>query len=81
MRCAVQLCSEDRPDVLDDRVAHALKRDVPLWAIASLFGLLAVLAFMGMRWALERQTQADLAGYAQLITLAPQPANITITLP
>jgi type VI secretion system protein ImpK len=64
-----------------DRTAHALKRDVPLWVIGSVFALIGLLAFVGLRWALERQTQADLAPYAQLVKLAPQPANITITLP
>lgn len=64
-----------------DRIAHALKRDVPLWVIGSVFGLLALLAFTGLRWTLERQTRADLGVYSQLVKLAPQPANITITLP
>ena len=64
-----------------DRIAHALKRDVPLWVIASVFALFALLAFLGLRWALERQTQSDLAPYAQIVMLAPQPAHITITLP
>lgn len=64
-----------------DRVAHALKRDVPLWVIGSVFALAALLAFVGLRWSLERQTRADLAPYAQIVKLAPQPAHITITLP
>lgn len=64
-----------------DRVAHALKRDVPLWVIGSVFLLLGLLAFLGLRWTLDRQTRADLAPYAQIVKLAPQPANITITLP
>jgi type VI secretion system protein ImpK len=64
-----------------DRIAHALKRDVPLWVIGSVFGLLALLAFIGLRWTLERQTRTDLGAYSQLVKLAPQPANITITLP
>jgi type VI secretion system protein ImpK len=64
-----------------DRVAHALKRDVPLWVIGSVFALVGLLAFLGLRWALERQTRADLAPYAQLVKLAPQAAFITITLP
>ena len=64
-----------------DRVAHALKRDVPLWVIASVFALVGLLAFLGLRWTLERKTQADLAAYSQVVKLAPQSANITITLP
>ncbi len=64
-----------------DRAAHALKRDVPLWVIGSLFALIGLLAFLGLRSVLERQTRAELAPYAQLVKLAPPSANITITLP
>jgi type VI secretion system protein ImpK len=64
-----------------DRVSHALKRDAPLWVIGSVFALAALLAFVGLRWSLERQTADDLAPYAQIVRLAAQPANITITLP
>lgn len=64
-----------------DRLSHALKRDVPLWVIGSVFALLALLAFVSLRWSLQHRTSADLASYSQLVKLAPQPANITITLP
>jgi type VI secretion system protein ImpK len=64
-----------------DRIAHALKRDVPLWVIASVFALTGLLAFLGLRWTLERKTESDLAAYSQVVKLAPQSANITITLP
>ena len=64
-----------------DRVAHALKRDVPLWVIGSVFALCGLLAFLGLRWSLERKTQSDLMAYSQVVRLAPQSANITITLP
>ncbi len=67
--------------VAPDRVAHVLKRDVPLWVVGSVFALAGLLAFLGLRWVLDRQTRADLAPYAQIVKLAPQPANITITLP
>ena len=64
-----------------DRVAHALKRDVPLLVIGSVFALAGLLAFLGLRWTLERKTQSDLSAYSQVVKLAPQSANITITLP
>ena len=64
-----------------DRAVHALKRDVPLWVIGSVFALTALLAFVGLRWSLARKTQSDLAPYAQLVKLAPVSANITLTLP
>ena len=64
-----------------DRVAHALKRDVPLWVIGAVLALCGLLAFLGLRWSLERKTQSDLMAYSQVVRLAPQSANITITLP
>jgi type VI secretion system protein ImpK len=64
-----------------DRVVNKLKNDVPLWVIASVFGLLGVLAFTGMRWQLDRSTRQDLVAYQEVIKLAPQAANVTITLP
>lgn len=64
-----------------DRIANALRSEVPLWAIGSVFALVALLAFVGLRWTLERQTEADLRSYAHLVKLAPQPAHVTITLP
>ena len=64
-----------------DRISHALRREVPLWVIASVFALLGLLAFLGMRWVLERQTQSDLGPFAQVVKLAPQAAHVTITFP
>ncbi len=64
-----------------DRVAHALKREVPLWVIVSVFLFLGAIAFSGLHWLLKRQTQADLGVYSQLVKLPPQAANVTITLP
>jgi type VI secretion system protein ImpK len=64
-----------------DRISHALRRDVPLWVIASVFALLGLLAFLGMRWVLDRQTRADLGPFAQIVKLAPQAAHVTITFP
>lgn len=64
-----------------DRIANALRRDVPLWIIASVFSLAALLAFVGLRWTLERQTRDDLAGYHRVVELAPESAHITISWP
>ena len=64
-----------------DRIAHALKREVPLWVIVSVFLFLGAIAFSGLSWLLKRQTQADLGGYSQLVKLPPNAANVTITLP
>jgi type VI secretion system protein ImpK len=64
-----------------DRVSNALRREVPLWVIGSVFALMGLLAFLGIRWGLGRQTEADLGAYAQVVQLAPQTAYVTITLP
>lgn len=64
-----------------DQVKNRLKNDVPLWVIGSVFGLLAVLAFAGLRWNLGRSTERDLASYQDVVKLAPQAAHVTITLP
>lgn len=64
-----------------DRIRHQLRHQVPLWAIASLFGLMATLAFIGLRWQLSEHTQATLGAHHHIVQLAPQSAHITITLP
>ncbi|MCY7314789.1 MAG: type IVB secretion system protein IcmH/DotU [Rubrivivax sp.] len=64
-----------------DQVRHKLRADVPLWVMGSVLALAALLAFLGMRWALAQRTQAELAPFAQVITLPAQSANVTITLP
>ena len=64
-----------------DRISNALRGEVPLWVIGSVFALLGALAFVGMRWVLDRQTLSDLGPYAELVKLAPQAAHIMITLP
>ncbi|MBX3618825.1 MAG: type IVB secretion system protein IcmH/DotU [Rhizobacter sp.] len=64
-----------------DQVRNRLKNEVPLWVIASVFALLGVLAFTGLRWQLSRSTERDLAAYHDVVKLAPQAAHVTITLP
>lgn len=64
-----------------DRVSHKLRAEVPLWVVASMFALAGLLAFIGLRFALDRQTLGDLAAYAQVIKMPAQTAHVTITLP
>lgn len=64
-----------------DRIRNPLKHQVPLWAIVALFGLMASLAFMGLRWQLSEHTQTRLGTHHHIVQLAPQPAHIAITLP
>jgi type VI secretion system protein ImpK len=64
-----------------DRVAHQLKREIPLWVLGSVFALVGALAFVGLKWSLSRQTYQDLAAYQGVVKVVPQAANVTITLP
>ena len=64
-----------------DRIAHTLRHEVPLWAIASVFALLGLGAFVGLNWHLSRGTRQDLAAYQDVIKMPPKVANVTITLP
>ncbi|MET3129975.1 type VI secretion system protein ImpK [Oxalobacteraceae bacterium GrIS 1.11] len=64
-----------------DQIAHKRRSDVPLWAMASLFALIAICAYLGLKSSLTHSTLNSLAGYADLVKLAPRPANLTLTLP
>lgn len=64
-----------------DRIRHQLRAEVPLWAMASVLALATLLAYLGLRWLLDRQTRNDLAPYAQLIKMPAQQPQVTITLP
>lgn len=64
-----------------DQVIHRLRNEVPLWVVTSVFLLFFVVAYTGFRLDLGRSTERQLAGYNQLIKVAPEPANVTITLP
>ncbi len=64
-----------------DRVKHALRTEIPVWVVASVMALMAVLGFIGMRAYLDRSTQSMLGTYVELFKLAPRQARVTITLP
>lgn len=64
-----------------DQVVNRLKTEVPVWVMASVFALVAALGYAGLRWGLQRQTEADLARYSGIVKVVPQAAHVTITLP
>ncbi len=64
-----------------DQVVHKLRSTVPAWALSAVFALLGAGVFLGLRTSLERGAQHAMAGYADLVKLAPRPASLTITLP
>lgn len=64
-----------------DQIVNKLRSDVPLWVMSSMFALVALGTFTGLRATLNRSTEDSLAAYNDLVKLAPRPANVTITLP
>lgn len=64
-----------------DQVAHKLRGNVPLWAMAALFALLGTGVYAGLRTSLEHEARNAIAGYADLVKLAPRPASFVLTLP
>jgi type VI secretion system protein ImpK len=64
-----------------DNVKHMVKADIPMWVICSALALLGALTYTGLNWMLARHTNMALGTYFDIIKLAPQVANITISLP
>jgi len=64
-----------------DRIVHALRRVVPLWAPAALVALAATLAFVGIHLTLSRQTEQQLAQYEKVVQMPARTAHLIITLP
>lgn len=64
-----------------DQIVHKLRSDLPLWVLCSVFGLICVLGYIGLRASLQRGTEQRVAAYNDVVKLAPRQANLTITLP
>lgn len=64
-----------------DRVVHQLRSEVPLWVVGTVFALLALLGYLGIRSWLQHGTSAQLAGVEHVITHTPRQAHVTITWP
>lgn len=64
-----------------DKVQNQLKNEVPLWVVGSVFGLMALAGFLGLRWQLTEHTKQQLGQQHHIVQMAPQVAHITITLP
>nr|WP_260115709.1 DotU family type IV/VI secretion system protein [Pseudoduganella buxea] len=67
----------DRPD----QVKHQLRSDLPVWVLCSVFALICVLGYVGLRARLSRNTQNQMNAYSDVVKMAPRAANLTITLP
>jgi type VI secretion system protein ImpK len=64
-----------------DHIRHKLRSDLPLWVLYSVFGLICVLGYAGLRTSLGRTSEARMNAYGDVVKMAPRAANLTITLP
>lgn len=64
-----------------DQIVNKLRGEVPLWALSAVFALIALGVYGGLKSSLDHATLNRMASYADLVKLAPKPANLTITLP
>lgn len=64
-----------------DRVAHVLRRTVPIWAAAAVLAVIGLVGYFSLRVALQSDTTQRLAGYHDLVQMPARTASLTITLP
>ncbi|KRP45757.1 type VI secretion system protein ImpK [Pseudomonas libanensis] len=64
-----------------DRVAHLLRRQVPLWTPALVLGIVGAISFTAFSLTLSTDTQAQMALLDNVIQLPTRTASLTITLP
>ena len=66
---------------IPDKIMHALKKDIPIWAFAVGFAFLSLIAYLVISYFLGRDTNAMLAQYQNIVNLGPRAAHLTISLP
>lgn len=64
-----------------DKVSHALRRILPLWAPAAALAAVGLLGYFGLNALLGQHTETQLAGYQDVVQLPGRTAHLTITLP
>lgn len=64
-----------------DRISHALRRQVPLWAPAAVLAVVGLGGYALMQGMLNQETTRKLAEYHDLVQLPARTASLTITLP
>ena len=52
-----------------------------LWVLFSVFTLICLIGFAGLRMSLNKTTEEKMSAYTGLVQLGPKQANVTITLP
>lgn len=64
-----------------DKVAHVLRRTVPVWAAAAVLAVVGLAGYFSLRVALHKDTEQRLAAYHELVQMPARTASLTITLP
>ena len=64
-----------------DRVVHALRQIVPLWAPAAVLAVVGLLGYFGLNAWLGKETDQQLAAHQDIVQLPQETARITISLP
>lgn len=64
-----------------DRITNALRRDIPLWVIASVLALFGLVAYVGLDWHASTSVQETMAHFRNIVQLAPHAPSLAITLP
>jgi len=64
-----------------DDIRNMLKADIPMWVIGAGLAGVGLAAYAGLSWLLAQHTNELMAGYFNVIKLAPKVANITLSLP
>lgn len=66
---------------IPDQIKHVLRGEVPLSGVIAAIVMCAVVAYAGFNWLLNRQVNAAVAPYNNVVQMPAQAAHITITLP
>lgn len=64
-----------------DRIAHVLRRSVPVWTAAAVLAVIGAVGFTGLRVSLQGDTAQRLGAYQNLVQMPARTASLTITLP
>lgn len=64
-----------------DRVTHALRRVVPLWAPAVVLAVVGLVGWFALGGVLAGETERELAAYEDVVRMPGRTAHLTITLP
>lgn len=64
-----------------DNIINIIKRETPLWLIATTLLIFSITAFVGFDWAITKASQEKIEKYSNIIQMARPTPSITITLP